>query len=615
MQWSSFRRASRYGGSHTRRRVAAFLGCLSALPTVLLVINLGLLIDLVHSRHGGGAGSAVWSFEPWLGGLQPFWPALDRYDHCLLTLVASLVVLALTEFGLLLLYFRSAQFAALDTSIRLRTAVCEQSRRLEPPDWFARTQTSSEHRLLETCNRVRDALAFWWATAPRAVSLIAILTALSLAIDFFLALLLILLVVLLWRVYERFQVRAEASAAGFQSQVTAREGQWLQGFRASRTVAGLGGQMPEGQSLRVASQRYRREAALAAVSSSLLQPCLLLLLVCGAAALLLVVGLSAQGTLAGKFVLFVAVMRMCSPVARLRRAIDTVHQSEDAAAAIFAFLDKTPTIGQMAGAAALSPLVREISWENVSVSGESDEPILTDVSLSIPAGSLAVFLSADQLASQALAGLCLRYEDPGAGRIMADGVDIRSVTLNSLRQQIVLASADGMLFTGTIEDNICCGREGYSSEAIEAVAESCHVLDAIQNLPQSLLTTVGPQGRDLEISVAFRIGLARAVLGNPSLIIVEEPAGSFEEAAATAVDAALEQIRRDRTVLVLPSRLATLRSANEVFVFHEGRLRTSGGHADLLKQDALYRHLNYVLFSPFRDVIPNEQQHDQDPTG
>ena len=614
MQWSSFRRASRYGSSNTRRRVASLLGCVSALPTVLLVINLGLLVDLVHSRHGTGQGSAIWSFDIWLGGLQPPWPWLDRYDYCLLTLVASLVVLALIEFSLLLLYFRNAQFAALDTSIRLLTAVYEQSRRLDPPDWFARTQSPTEHRLLDTCSRVRDGLALWWSTASRAVCLIVMLVALSLAINFFLALLLILLVALLWRVYERFQLRAEAAVARFRSQVKAREAQWLQGFRATRTVAGLGGEIPEGQSLRSASERYRQDAAPAAVSSGLLQPCLLLLLACGAAGLLLVVGLSAQGPLAGTVVLFIAVIRMCSPAVQLRRAIERVHESEVDAAAIFSHLDKTPAIGQMAGAAPLGPLDREISWEDVSVSGELDKPILTSISLAVPAGSSAAFLSIDQQTTQALASLCLRYHDPDTGRILADGVDIRSVTLNSLRQQIVVASADGMLFTGTIEDNIRCGRAGYSAEAVEQVAESCHVLAAIQNLPQSLLTTVGPQGRDLETSVAFRIGLARAVLGNPSLIIVEEPFDTLEEEVATAVDAAMEQIRRDRTVIVLASRLATLRSTDEIFVFHEGQLRARGGHADLLKQEALYRHLNYVLFSPFRDVIPCEQQNGQDPT-
>ena len=528
MQWSSFRRASRYGSSNARRRVANLLGCASALPTVLLVINLGLLVDLIHSRHGNGQASAVWSFGIWLGGLQPPWPGMDRYDYCLLTLVASLVVLALAEFALLLLYFRNAQFAALDASIRLLTAVYEQSRRLDPPDWFARTQSSTEHRLLETCSRVRDGLSFWWTTAPRAVCLIVMLSALSLAIDFFLALLLILLAVLLWRVYERFQLRVEAAAVRYRSQVNAREAQWLQGFRATRTVAGLGGEIPEGQSLRSASARYRQDAALAAVSSSLLRPCLPLLLACGAAALLLVVGLSAHGSLAGTIVLLFAVLRMCSPAVRLRRAVQRVRQSEEDAAAIFSYLDRTPSIGQMTGAAPLSPLAREISWENVRVSGEPDKPILAGISLIVPAGSLAAFLSIDQRATQALAGLCLRYHDPDTGRILADGVDIRSVTLSSLRQQIVVASADGMLFTGTIEDNIRCGRAGYSPEAVEQVAESCHVLDAIQNLPQNLMTTVGPQGRDLEASVAFRIGLARSLLGNPSLIIVEEPADSLE---------------------------------------------------------------------------------------
>jgi ABC-type multidrug transport system fused ATPase/permease subunit len=460
------------------------LGCLSAVPTILLVANLGLLVDLVRSRHASGQVSWTWPLASWLDNLGVSWPWADRYDYWLLTLLGSLVTLALVEWALLLLYFRNVHLAALDTSIRLLTAVYEQSRRLDAPDWFADSQPPTEHRLVEACGRLRDGLSQWWMTVPRAISVIALLLLLSLSINFFLTLLALLLAIFLWRSYLRIQVRIAAKADRYRSLIETRESQWLEGFRAAQTVAGFGGQIPENQSLRDASVRYRREAARAAICTSSLRPWLLLLLACGAAILVLVVGLSPSQNLAGTTILILAVLRMAPAALRLRNELDRIPKSETVAREVFAYLDETPAVGQMAGAAALASVAREIRWENVTFTGNSETPLLDDVSLTVPAGTLAAFLSLDCGTPPALANLCLRYADPGTGRILLDGADVRSVTLESLRRQVVVAAADGTLFTGTIEDNIRSGRSGYTTQHIEVSAKTCHLLDPIQNLPQ-----------------------------------------------------------------------------------------------------------------------------------
>ena len=594
--------------------MSACLGCLSAIPTILLVVNLGLLIDTVHSRHAGGPSQWTSPLSSWFGDLGLSGPLADRYEYWLLMLVGSMAVLALLEWALLLIYFRNAQLAALDTSIRLLTAVYEQSRRLDAPDWFASGQPSTEHRLVEACGQLRDRLARWWMTVPRAISLVALLILLSLSINFFLTLLALLLAVFLWRIYLRIQERTTIKTDRYRSLVETRENQWMEGFRAAQTVAGFGGQLPENQSLREASVRYRREAARVATGTSSLRPWVLLLLAWGAAILALVVGLSPLRDLVGTTILMLAVLRLIPPTLLLREAAQGIPQSELLAAEVFVYLDQTPAVGQMAGATPLSTIAREIRWENVSFAGDSETALLNDVSLSVPAGALTAFLSLDCGTPAALANLCLRFADPDAGRILLDGSDVRSLTLDSLRRQVVVASASGALFTGTIEDNIRCGRSGFSTEHIEAAAETCHVLGAIQNFPQGLLTTVGPGGRDLESSICFRIGLARAVVGNPSLIIVEEPRGGVADESAAAIDAAITGAREGRTVILLPTRLDTLRKADCIFLFHQGKLHGEGRHAELLKQDALYRHLNYVLFTPFRDVVPCEPNHASNPS-
>jgi ABC-type multidrug transport system fused ATPase/permease subunit len=594
-----------------RRRVAVCLGCLSAVPTLLLVINLGLLVDLVHSRHATVSGPWFWTFARWLQEAGVAGPWMNRYDSWLLLLVSTSVILALVEWALLLLYFRQVQIAALDTSLHLLKAVYEQSRRVEAPAWFAGSPAAQEHRLVDVCGRLRDALTQWWSVAPRAGTLVGLLLLLALSINFFLALLVVLLAVFLWRIYQRIQVHTQARLERYRTLVRTRGMQLLQNFHAAQTIAGFGGQVPESRSTGAAIERYRQEAARAVTTTSSLRPWVLLLSALGIAILLLVVGLSPGGTLAGTLVLMLAIARAAPPTARLGRVLVRMDEYQSLADELFAYLDKTPSVGQMAGAAALPRITRDVRWENVSLAGD-EHPLLADVSLTVPAGQMAAFLSLDCGTPPALASLCLRYVDPEAGRILLDATDVRSVTLDSLRREVAVAAADGSLFTGTIEDNIRCGRAGYGGQQIERAAEICRVLDAVQNLPQALLTTVGPGGRDVAPSIAFRIGLARAVLGNPSLIIIEEPRGDLSDETIATLEAAMGQARTGRTVILLPSRLASLRAADRIFLFHQGRLHAEGKHAELLKQNALYRHLNYVLFTPFRDVVPCDQDHEAD---
>jgi ATP-binding cassette subfamily B protein len=200
--------------------------------------------------------------------------------------------------------------------------------------------------------------------------------------------------------------------------------------------------------------------------------------------------------------------------------------------------------------------------------------------------------------------LLLRHQDPTAGRILLDGTDLRSLTLRSLREQIAFAAADGMLFSGTIADNIRCGRAEYTQDQIDEAARRCEVYETVKRLPEAFATVVGPAGTNLPSSTAFRLGLARAVAGNPSVVIVQEPPETPDEEESLAIAAALQRVRAERTLIVIPANLAMLRGVERVLLIHQGRLHAEGTHTELLHANALYRHLNYILFTPFRDVVP-----------
>ena len=269
------------------------------------------------------------------------------------------------------------------------------------------------------------------------------------------------------------------------------------------------------ESFTEAFDRYRRDARQGITTRVAARPWLLWLLGFGAAVLLLVVGLSPRPTSLGLGVLALTLVRLVLPVIRLRHTIESVRQADEAAEQVFAYLDRTPGVGQIAGALEISRVAREIRWEGVGIADHAGRPLLADLSLSIPAGSQTAIVASDCHTPLTVVGLFLRYKDPDSGRILVDGTDLRSLTIRSLRQQIAFAAADGILFTGSIADNIRCDRAGVSQDQIDDAARLCQVLEAIKDLPDGFATTVGPGGVSMSPSVAFRIGLARAADRQP----------------------------------------------------------------------------------------------------
>ncbi|NLF68272.1 MAG: ABC transporter ATP-binding protein [Candidatus Anammoximicrobium sp.] len=604
MRWVSFRKAARFGGAKGRPWWIYLWGSASALLTVLLVADVGLILDLIHSSHEGGQSLDGWSFAAWLGMPDQSWGWLDRYEYCLLALLAALLTLATAEALALLVYFRLGELAAWDAVGRLQIGVYEQVRRLGVPDWFEREGRQSEQRLLDKCQVVREGLAAWWTSMPRSFMVAALLLALAAYIDFFLTLLTILLALFVWRLFQRLEARADAGQRQSRAQLAMRQAGVLDAFQTARIVEGLTAIPASDEAFQAACDRYRRDLRQGVTTRVAVRPWLLWLLGLGAALLLLVVGLSPRPTSTGLGVLALALARLALPVIRLRRTVPLVARADEAAAEILAYLDRASGVGQIAGALEIGGVAREIRWENVAIADHAGRPLLTDLSFEIPAGSQAAIVASDCHTPLTVAGLFLRYQDPGTGRILIDGTDLRSVTIPSLRRQIAFAACDGMLFTGTIADNIRCARSNLSQDQIDDAARVCQVLEAIKSLPEGFATTVGPGGTKVAAAVAFRIGLARAVLSAPSVLIVHEPPVPTDETEAQAIDAALEQLRGGRTLIVIPSRLATLRAAERIFLIHQGRLHAAGGHAELLQANALYRHLNYVLFTPFREVVP-----------
>lgn len=198
-----------------------------------------------------------------------------------------------------------------------------------------------------------------------------------------------------------------------------------------------------------------------------------------------------------------------------------------------------------------------------------------------------------------------RFVDPTGGEVRIDGKNLRWVTLDSLRTQMGLVLQDNLVFSDSVLNNIGCGDPAYNLQRIIEAAKTAHAHQFIQKLPQGYETVIGESGHALNAGEMFRIALARAILRNPALYLIEEPA-TLDDDTKSLIDDTLQRVLPGRTVVFLPQRLSTIRSCDQVILLHHGRIAASGDHRELLASSDLYKHLQYLQFNEFAAVLANQ---------
>jgi ATP-binding cassette subfamily B protein len=227
--------------------------------------------------------------------------------------------------------------------------------------------------------------------------------------------------------------------------------------------------------------------------------------------------------------------------------------------------------------------------------------LLQDVSLTIRAGQKVGLIGADDLEKYALVYLIPRLLDPTSGEIRIDEHNLRWVTLDSLRAQIAPVLRHNLVFHDSVANNIGCGDSAYTMPQIIEAAKVAHAHSFIQKLPQGYDTPIGELGHPLSASEQFRIALARAVLRDPALLIIEEPEAALDEDTKSLLDDTMARVLPGRTVIFLPHRISTIKSCDNLFLLHKGRIVGSGVHKELLAQSPLYKHLHYLEFNEIED--------------
>jgi ABC-type multidrug transport system fused ATPase/permease subunit len=311
--------------------------------------------------------------------------------------------------------------------------------------------------------------------------------------------------------------------------------------------------------------------------------------------------LAARGVLAGGFtvpglaVMAVALVSLTAPLAGLFDYAARQKRGREAAEAILEFLDRKGETAEAADAEFLPALTTRMEFRNVTLKDPvSGETVLDGISFAVPANAKVAIVGQSAAEKHALVYMIPRFLDPTSGEIRIEDKNIRWVTHESLRTQVSLVMLDDLTFTDTVANNIGVGSLEYNLPQIIEAAKLAHAHQFIERLPYGYETLIGNGGVSLTPGERFRVALARALLRDPSVLIIEEPVGPIDEDTLALFDDTLTRITAGRTIIFLAQRLSTLRGVNRIFVLKGGQLVASGSHADLWREDDNYRRIQMV---------------------
>ncbi|WP_349742031.1 ABCB family ABC transporter ATP-binding protein/permease [Roseateles cavernae] len=258
---------------------------------------------------------------------------------------------------------------------------------------------------------------------------------------------------------------------------------------------------------------------------------------------------------------------------------------------MFTLLERDREVADAPGAPALRIEGAAVRFENVSFAYEAARPILKNLSFEIPAGKKVAVVGPSGSGKSTLARLLYRFYDLDAGRILIDGQDVRGVSQGSLRRAIGIVPQDTVLFNDTVAYNIAYGRPGASREEVEGAARAAHIHDFIAATPKGYETMVGERGLKLSGGEKQRVAIARTLLKNPPILIFDEATSALDSRNERAIQAELEAVGQNKTVLVIAHRLSTVVDAHEILVMEQGSIIERGHHEDLLARGGRYAQM------------------------
>jgi ATP-binding cassette subfamily B protein len=566
-------------------------------PSPQALEQCGLLSLVVRTRHSPKgriiAVIAEWSEWMWAYGNDTF----------LVGLFGCAVGVALLRLVLLFLSNYFGALAVLEAITRLRRSIYHHTNRLGTLAFRALGPSEAVSVSTRHLEAVHGGLYQWLTVYFREPVKFGLLVAFTFLVNFSLAVAFLSIALLVWLIggqiaaYFRRQGRS-AELRSADQLVLIQESLMLmrlikiylmEAFSQTRVERQLNGYA------KAQLQRYRGEAIYAPLFFFLgLLAALILLFVAG------YVILKGELGVTSCLVLAVAIISLYWPILAFLEARRIVRRSRASAKVLFNFLERQGGVGQAIEADFLPPLAKAIQFDKVSLREPgTGRKLLTNVSLTIKTGEKIAIVGPDEMEKHALVYLLPRFLDPSHGEIRFDGKNLRWVTLDSLRIQIAMVLQHNLVFNDTIANNIGCGDPAYNLQRITDAAKIAHAHQFISKLPMGYETLIGELGQALNQGEMFRIALARAILRDPAILVIEETTTPLDEDTKGVIDDTYQRVLPGRTVIFLPHRLTTIRTCDNIFILYDGKIEASGEHRELLNDSELYRHLQYMEFNEF----------------
>jgi ATP-binding cassette subfamily B protein len=289
------------------------------------------------------------------------------------------------------------------------------------------------------------------------------------------------------------------------------------------------------------------------------------------------------------FNLLVAMLVM--PLRMLGMWIGQAQRATASGERIFEIIDEPEEIAELPGALPLPPGPGHVRFERVTFGYQPGRPVLRDVDLELEAGRTVALIGHTGAGKTTLTSLVPRFYDVWSGRVLIDGVDVRDVTLPSLRREIAIVSQDPFLFSASVRENIAFGVLDADDERVEAAARLAQAHEFVEELPNGYETVIGERGITLSGGQRQRLAIARAIAVAPRVLILDDATASVDATTEARIRRGLREAMRDRTTIIIAHRLSTISLADEVVVLESGRVAARGRHDDLLDRDDVYRQI------------------------